>query len=93
MPLMVPAGAEGTVAGHGPGVGRPGRNVRRPGPPRRGSAPGVHPRGGRPLRRVLLLLVFRSVLVPLKAAAMNLLSVGAAYGVLVMVFQWGWGRT
>jgi RND superfamily putative drug exporter len=40
---------------------------------------------------VLLLVVFRSVLVPLKAAAMNLLSVGAAYGVLVMVFQWGWG--
>ena len=32
-----------------------------------------------------------SVLVPLKAAVMNLLSVGAAYGVLVMVFQWGWG--
>jgi putative drug exporter of the RND superfamily len=40
---------------------------------------------------VLLTLVFRSVLVPLKAAAMNLLSVAAAYGVLVMVFQWGWG--
>jgi RND superfamily putative drug exporter len=40
---------------------------------------------------VLLLLVFRSVVVPLKAAVMNLLSVGAAYGVLVMVFQWGWG--
>ena len=40
---------------------------------------------------LLLLVVFRSVLVPLKAAAMNLLSVGAAYGVLVMVFQWGWG--
>jgi len=40
---------------------------------------------------VLLLGVFRSLLVPLKAAAMNLLSVGAAYGVLVIVFQWGWG--
>jgi RND superfamily putative drug exporter len=39
---------------------------------------------------VLLMLVFRSVVVPLKAAAMNLLSVGAAYGVLVAVFQWGW---
>ena len=39
----------------------------------------------------LLLVVFRSLLVPLKAAVMNLLSVGAAYGVLVMVFQWGWG--
>jgi RND superfamily putative drug exporter len=31
------------------------------------------------------------VLVPLKAAMVNLLGVGAAYGVLVMVFQWGWG--
>ena len=40
---------------------------------------------------VLLMLVFRSLLVPLKAAVMNLLSVSAAYGVLVMVFQWGWG--
>lgn len=40
---------------------------------------------------LLLTLVFRSVLVPLKAAVMNLLSIGAAYGVLVMVFQWGWG--
>ena len=37
------------------------------------------------------MLVFRSVLVPLKAALLNLLSIGAAYGVLVMVFQWGWG--
>ena len=40
---------------------------------------------------LLLTLVFRSVVVPLKAALMNLLSIGAAYGVLVMVFQWGWG--
>jgi RND superfamily putative drug exporter len=40
---------------------------------------------------VLLTAVFRSVLVPLKAVVMNLLSVGAAYGVLVAVFQWGWG--
>lgn len=40
----------------------------------------------------LLTLVFRSILVPLKAALLNLLSVGAAYGVLVMVFQWGWGK-
>jgi len=40
---------------------------------------------------LLLMLVFRSLLVPLKAAVMNLLSVSAAYGVLVMVFQWGWG--
>jgi RND superfamily putative drug exporter len=41
---------------------------------------------------VLLTVVFRSVLVPLKAAVLNLLSIGAAYGVLVMVFQWGWGK-
>ena len=40
---------------------------------------------------LLLMLVFRSVVVPLKAAVMNLLSIGAAYGVLVAVFQWGWG--
>ncbi|QFG22812.1 MMPL family transporter [Actinomadura sp. WMMB 499] len=40
---------------------------------------------------VLLMLVFRSVVVPLKAAVMNLLSIGAAYGVVVAVFQWGWG--
>ena len=39
---------------------------------------------------LLLLLVFRSVLVPLKAVIMNLLSIGAAYGVIVAVFQWGW---
>ncbi len=41
---------------------------------------------------LLLILVFRSVVVPLKAALMNLLSIGSAYGVLVMVFQWGWGK-
>jgi len=40
----------------------------------------------------LLLMVFRSILVPLKAAIMNLLSIGAAYGVVVAVFQWGWGK-
>ena len=40
---------------------------------------------------VLLMIVFRSVLVPLKAALLNLLSIGAAYGVVVAVFQWGWG--
>ena len=39
---------------------------------------------------LLLLAVFRSVLVPLKAVVMNLLSIGAAYGVMVAVFQWGW---
>ena len=40
---------------------------------------------------LLLMLVFRSLLVPLKAVIMNLLSVGAAYGVIVAIFQWGWG--
>ncbi len=40
---------------------------------------------------LLLLVVFRSVLVPLKAVLMNLLSIGAAYGVVVAIFQWGWG--
>ena len=40
---------------------------------------------------LLLAAVFRSVIVPLKAAAMNLLSISAAYGVLVACFQWGWG--
>ena len=39
---------------------------------------------------VLLMVVFRSIAVPLKAAAMNLLAIGAAYGVLVAIFQWGW---
>jgi RND superfamily putative drug exporter len=39
---------------------------------------------------LLLLVVFRSLLVPIKAVVMNLLSIGAAYGVIVAVFQWGW---
>ena len=39
---------------------------------------------------VLLMVVFRSLLVPLKAVVMNLLSIGAAYGIIVAVFQWGW---
>ncbi len=40
---------------------------------------------------VLLMVVFRSLIVPLKAIVMNLLSVGAAYGLMVAVFQKGWG--
>ncbi|HEY8490907.1 MAG TPA: MMPL family transporter, partial [Dehalococcoidia bacterium] len=40
---------------------------------------------------LLLMTVFRSVLVPIKAVVMNLLSIGAAYGIVVAVFQWGWG--
>ena len=39
---------------------------------------------------LLLMLVFRSLLVPLKAVVMNLLSIGAAYGVVTAIFQWGW---
>ena len=42
---------------------------------------------------VLLLLTFRSIVVPLKAIVLNLLSVGAAYGVMVLVFQHGWGKS
>ncbi|MER6631609.1 MMPL family transporter [Streptomyces sp. NPDC000987] len=40
---------------------------------------------------LLLMPVFRSVVVPLKAVLLNLLSIGAAYGIMVAVFQWGWG--
>ena len=39
---------------------------------------------------LLLSIVFRSLVVPLKAVIMNMLSISAAYGVLVAVFQWGW---
>jgi RND superfamily putative drug exporter len=42
------------------------------------------------LSLVVLLLALRSIVLPVKAVLMNLLSVAAAYGVLVMVFQWGW---
>jgi RND superfamily putative drug exporter len=42
---------------------------------------------------LLLMLAFRSVVVPLTAAVMNLLSAGAAFGVVVAVFQWGWGSS
>ncbi|MGQ4379818.1 MMPL family transporter [Streptomyces sp. SAS_267] len=40
---------------------------------------------------LLLTVVFRSLVIPLKAVALNLLTTGASYGVLVAVFQWGWG--
>jgi putative drug exporter of the RND superfamily len=40
---------------------------------------------------LLLLIAFRSVVIPLTAAGMNLLAAGAAFGVVVAVFQWGWG--
>ena len=41
---------------------------------------------------LLLLVAFRSVVIPLKAIVLNLLSVAAAYGVLTLVFQHGWGK-
>jgi RND superfamily putative drug exporter len=41
---------------------------------------------------LLLLIVFRSIVVPIKAVVMNLLSIGASYGLLVAVFQWGYGK-
>jgi RND superfamily putative drug exporter len=44
------------------------------------------------LTYVLLVRAFRSLLLPLKAIVMNLLSIGAAYGLLVAVFVWGWGE-
>ena len=39
---------------------------------------------------VLLMIVFRSIIVPIKAVIMNLLSIAAAFGVVVAIFQWGW---
>jgi RND superfamily putative drug exporter len=42
------------------------------------------------LSYLVLLVLLRSVVLPLKAVVMNLLSIGAAYGVIVAVFQWGW---
>ena len=42
---------------------------------------------------VLLTMAFRSVVIATKAAIMNLLSIGAAFGVIVAVFQWGWGAS
>ncbi|MBT2208907.1 MULTISPECIES: MMPL family transporter [Actinomadura] len=42
---------------------------------------------------VLLMLAFRSLVIPLTAAVMNLLSTGAGFGVVVAVFQWGWGAS
>jgi len=39
---------------------------------------------------LLLMLAFRSILVPVKAVIMNLLAIGAAYGVVTAIFQWGW---
>jgi RND superfamily putative drug exporter len=45
------------------------------------------------LSAILLTAVFRSVLVPLKAVVMNLLSIGASFGIVVAIFQKGWGAS
>ena len=42
---------------------------------------------------ILLTTAFRSVVIATKAAILNLLSIGAAYGVIVAIFQWGWGAS
>jgi RND superfamily putative drug exporter len=42
---------------------------------------------------VLLLVMFRSLLIPLKASLMNLLAASAGFGVVVAIFQWGWGAS
>ncbi len=42
---------------------------------------------------LLLMVAFRSVVIPLVAALMNLLAVGASFGLVVAVFQWGWGSS
>ncbi len=42
------------------------------------------------LSALLLMVVFRSLVIPLQAAIMNLLSIGASLGIIVVVFQWGW---
>ena len=42
---------------------------------------------------VLLLVAFRSLVIAAKAVVLNLLSVAAAYGLLVIIFQWGWGES
>jgi RND superfamily putative drug exporter len=42
---------------------------------------------------LLLMTLFRSLLLPVKAALLNLLSIGAAFGFVVAIFQWGWGAS
>jgi putative drug exporter of the RND superfamily len=41
---------------------------------------------------LLLTAAFRSIVIAVKAAILNILSIGAAYGVIVAIFQWGWGK-
>ena len=40
---------------------------------------------------LLLMIAFRSLLIPLTAAVMNLFAAGASFGIVVAIFQWGWG--
>jgi putative drug exporter of the RND superfamily len=42
---------------------------------------------------LLLTTAFRSVVIAIKAAILNILSIGAAYGVIVAIFEWGWGKS
>ena len=42
---------------------------------------------------ILLTMAFRSVVIATKAAILNILSIGAAYGVIVAIFEWGWGKS
>jgi uncharacterized membrane protein YdfJ with MMPL/SSD domain len=42
---------------------------------------------------ILLLISFRSLVIPITSVVLNLLSVGAAYGVVIALFQWGWGQS
>ena len=48
---------------------------------------------GGPAAFLLLMVVFRSILVPVVASVMNLLSIGAALGIMTAVFQFGWGKS
>ena len=41
---------------------------------------------------LLLMIVFKSILIPLKAVFMNIFAIGAAFGIVVLTFQWGWGE-
>jgi len=41
---------------------------------------------------LIIMASFRSIVIGIKAAVLNLISIGAAYGVIVAIFQWGWGR-
>lgn len=45
------------------------------------------------LSMLFLLVLFRSIAIPIKSALMNMLSIGAAFGVVTAVFQWGWGAS